>query len=123
MILAAALTTFVCLFQVPGNFHLATHSSREKPIQPNMQHVIEYVAFGDDVPQVSDLRHSLSTLNLSSNSVVSVLLSSEFVSCSLSSATPCNGFWVYFLCPFDYHSDYCRQGSISVIDIQLLLLV
>lgn len=40
--------------QVPGNFHVATHSSKERPADGgNMQHTIDYVAFGDDVPQVS----------------------------------------------------------------------
>ena len=45
---------FSAVLQVPGNFHVATHSAKERPVDGgNMQHTIEYIAFGDDVPTVS----------------------------------------------------------------------
>ena len=45
---------YSAVLQVPGNFHVATHSAKERPVDGgNMQHTIEYIAFGDDVPTVS----------------------------------------------------------------------
>ncbi|XP_067944386.1 endoplasmic reticulum-Golgi intermediate compartment protein 1-like isoform X2 [Watersipora subatra] len=37
--------------KVPGNFHIATHSSKEKPSHGNMKHTVEYLSFGDQLPQ------------------------------------------------------------------------
>ena len=37
------------LDQVPGNFHVSTHSSRQQPENPDMTHFVHKVAFGHDV--------------------------------------------------------------------------
>ena len=33
--------------QVPGNFHISTHGSREQPQKPDMTHTIKELRIGD----------------------------------------------------------------------------
>lgn len=40
--------------QVPGNFHLSTHAAQEQPNDPDMNHIIHELIFGERVTQVSD---------------------------------------------------------------------
>lgn len=39
------------IFQVPGNFHVSTHSSRSQPDNPDMTHLIHKVRFGMDLQE------------------------------------------------------------------------
>ena len=41
--------------QVPGNFHLSTHSAAEQPENPDLRHVIHSITFGDDLSVRSKL--------------------------------------------------------------------
>ena len=50
--------------KVPGNFHVSTHSSIEKPENPNMAHVINDLTFGEHVENLRSLPDSsFSSLN------------------------------------------------------------
>ena len=42
--------------QVPGNFHISTHSSREQPASGEMAHTVHEVLFGDIVAPVGILK-------------------------------------------------------------------
>ena len=50
------------LFQVPGNFHVSTHSAQRQPEKPDMTHVIHKVRFGMEMEagKVSFVNHSIS---------------------------------------------------------------
>jgi len=45
-------TQCCCAVQVPGNFHISTHASREQPANPDMSHEINAVTFGDSAVHV-----------------------------------------------------------------------
>lgn len=56
---------FESLFQIrkiPGNFHVSTHSAQMQPPQPNMQHVVHSVEFGDHIDAAIKSRGSFNPL-------------------------------------------------------------
>lgn len=40
-----------CTQQVPGNFHVSTHSAESQPENPDMTHIIHKVRFGMDLQE------------------------------------------------------------------------
>ena len=42
------------LDQVPGNFHVSTHASRQQPENPDMTHFVHKVAFGHEVKVITN---------------------------------------------------------------------
>lgn len=44
-------TFFAGLLQVPGNFHVSTHSARKQPEEPNMSHIVHKVRFGMELEE------------------------------------------------------------------------
>ena len=48
--------------KVPGNFHISTHSSQVQPKNPNMNHIIYELSFGDSM-KGANLPANFSPLN------------------------------------------------------------
>ena len=54
------LGSFCC--QVPGNFHISTHSAQQQPTSPNMAHIVHDVTLGGATPPGVELLGSFNPL-------------------------------------------------------------
>lgn len=74
----ARIIGFMFPFQVPGNFHISTHSASSQPENPDMAHIVHSVTFGDKsevcIDNTSDNVHDTLTSVVKSVTCTHVIL-------------------------------------------------